>query len=74
MACQHLELVVDGPHAVGPDTLRSAAPDSQVAEARRLVEGWLQTSFIARGDAVEDLVERIARCLAERDARANGRR
>jgi hypothetical protein len=71
MGCQHLEVVDNASHAVGPDTVRRAAPDAQVAEARQLVASWLQTSFIARGDAVEDLVERIACCLAEHDARAN---
>jgi hypothetical protein len=71
MARQHLGLVDHASHLPGPDTPRSAAPAEQVAEARQLVERWLQTSFIARGDAVEDLVERFARCLAERDARLN---
>jgi hypothetical protein len=70
MACQHLELFEGTPHAVAPDT-RRRAPEAQVAEARQLVESWLQTSFIRRGDAVEDLVERFALCLAERDAGAN---
>jgi hypothetical protein len=36
-----------------------------------MVDGWLQTSFIGRDDAVEDLIERIACCLAEHDARAS---
>ena len=70
MACQHLELFDSAPHPVGPDTRRSA-PEAEVAEARQLVERWLQTSFIGRGDAVEDLVERIALCLAGRDDRVN---
>lgn len=73
MACEHLQLVDGGSHPVGPDSGHHAPPDPQTVEARQLVESWLRTSFIARGDAVEDLVERIARCLAERDARSSGR-
>jgi len=46
-----------------------APPSPHAVEARRLVDGWLATSFIGKGDAVEDLVGRIAAVLAERDAR-----
>jgi hypothetical protein len=70
MACEHLELVENGSHAVDPSIRRPATPDAQLKEARHLVDGWLQTSFIGRGDAVEDLIERIACCLAEHDVRA----
>jgi hypothetical protein len=65
-----LELVRRGSARVvsGP-TPPPAPPSAQAVEARQLIDGWLKTSFIAKGDAVDDLVERIAAVLAERDAR-----
>ncbi len=65
-----LELVRRGSTRVTSEpTPPPAPPSAQAVEARRLVDGWLETSFIARGDAVDELVERIAAVLAERDAR-----
>lgn len=39
-------------------------PTPQEVEARRLVEGWLDTPFPDTPRAVDDLVARIARALA----------
>lgn len=65
-----LELVRRGSaRATSGPTPPPAPPTAQAVEARRLVEGWLKTSFIARGDAVDDLIGRIAAVLAARDAR-----
>ena len=49
---------------------RATPPPAAHAEARRLVESWLATEFIGRGDAVEELVQRIAALLAERELRS----
>lgn len=61
------------PEASTDGDVRCAPPPPQVVEARRLVEGWLSTSFIGRGDAIEDLIVRIARLLAVRDQHLPGR-
>jgi hypothetical protein len=39
-------------------------PAPHAREARELVDSWLATSFIGKGDAVEDLIARIAWRLA----------
>jgi hypothetical protein len=49
-------------------------PDAEAARARQLVDSWIATTFIAAGDAVEDLVRRIAFLLAERDGGRSDRR
>jgi len=65
-----LELVRRGTAGVTSGPPRPPAPPSlHAVEARQLIEGWLETSFIGKGDAVEDLVHRIAALLARRDAR-----
>ena len=65
-----LELVRRGSaHTTSAEPPRPAPPSAQTVEARQLVDSWLRTSFIARGDAVEDLIGRIATRLAQRDAR-----
>src|SRR5262245_55440308 len=52
------------PKASSPHT----PPSIEAAKARQLVDSWIDTTFISRGDAVEDLVRRIASLLTERDA------
>lgn len=65
-----LELVRKGSaRATFAEPPQPAPQSAQTVEARHLVDSWLKTSFIARGDAVEDLIGRIATRLAERDAR-----
>lgn len=67
MACKKLEFVVS------PLACRSVAmaavpvPERQLEEARQLVECWLETTFLRRTDAVDDLVRRIGAALAARD-------
>src|SRR5262249_27010878 len=66
-----LELVRRGSARATMDPTPPAPPSLHAVEARRLVDGWLATSFIGKGDAVDDLVGRIAAALAERDARCH---
>ena len=56
--------------ATAPQVQLTPPSAARAREARQLVESWLATSFIARGDAVEDLIARIAWRLGERDALA----
>jgi len=64
-----LELVRRGSARATTGPTSPTPPSPHAVEARRLVDGWLATSFIGKGDAVDDLVGRIAAVLAERDAR-----
>ena len=64
-----LELVRRGADRATTGPMPLAPPWPHAVEACRLVDGWLATSFIGKGDAVDDLVGRIAAVLAERDAR-----
>src|SRR5262249_7092923 len=63
-----LQLVRGGPARAPRGPTPPAPPSAHSVEARRLVDGWLATSFIGKGDAVDDLVGRIAAVLAARDA------
>jgi hypothetical protein len=65
MSSEHVKLVV-AEFAV--PARPSVPPDGELAEARRLVDSWLMTSFVGRGDSIEELVARIARALAARGA------
>ena len=75
-AVQHarLELVRKDTAARPKASAPPKPPDVEAAKARQLVDSWIATTFIAAGDAVEDLVRRIAFLLAERDGSRSDRR
>jgi hypothetical protein len=68
-----LELVRKDTPAPPRASAPPAPPEVEAAKARQLVDSWIATTFIAAGDAVEDLVRRIAFLLADRDDRRSDR-
>lgn len=67
MACKKLELVVSPLACQSGAVAAVPVPERELEEARQLVEHWLETTFLRRSDAVDDLVRRIGAALAERD-------
>lgn len=61
-----LRLVIGGRQPVTPATTDPAETPQQ-AEARRLVDAWLDEPSTSVAIAVDDLVRRIAALLAARD-------
>ncbi len=68
MSRTHVTLLVT-PFAFSP-IVAEGVPESDLAEARELVERWLDTTFLRRGDAVDDLVRSIGAALAGRHGEA----
>jgi hypothetical protein len=71
MACQKLELLVSPFACQSLATATIPVPERELEEARQLVEHWLETTFLRRTDAVDDLVRRIGAALAEREGEAD---